>query len=164
MANLFSEAKRYFNRVDSAIRKLVLINIAVFVVFAIIRVTLNITQVNGAWFSILNDALSLSPLFLRTLTHPWTLITYAFMHAGFWHILFNMLWLFWLGNILQEFLGNRKVYIIYLLGAVCGGLLFMAAHYAIPSFRENYYPLVWCVGIYTGYCCSGGNAVTPLRN
>src|ERR1700748_3658530 len=39
------------------------------------------------------------------LRHFWTPLTYMFLHAGFWHILINMLWLYWMGEIFEEYLG-----------------------------------------------------------
>lgn len=53
----------------------------------------------------------------------WTLITYQFVHADPFHLLFNMIGLFFLGRMLQQVLGGRHVLKIYLLGGIFGGLL-----------------------------------------
>jgi membrane associated rhomboid family serine protease len=54
---------------------------------------------------------------------PWTLVTYMFMHAGFGHILFNMLSLFFFGPRLEAQLGLRKFAGLYLVSGIAGGLL-----------------------------------------
>lgn len=59
------------------------------------------------------------------LFRPWTLITYAIVHLDFQHILFNMLFLYWFGQILQDFLGPKKILYFYLIGALSGGLLYL---------------------------------------
>jgi len=64
----------------------------------------------------------------------WTLFTYMFMHADVWHILFNMLWLYWFGQIFEEFLGKKRTIGLYLLGGLAGGLLFVIAFNLLPLF------------------------------
>ena len=61
------------------------------------------------------------------LRHPWTLLTYAFTHEGFFHILFNMLNLYWFGQLLREYLGDRRLVSIYVLGALAGAAVFLLA-------------------------------------
>jgi membrane associated rhomboid family serine protease len=68
---------------------------------------------------------------------PWSLITYMFMHDSFFHILFNMLWLYWIGGILQEYLGNRKVIESYLSGGIFGGLLYIITYNLFPVFKDQ---------------------------
>jgi membrane associated rhomboid family serine protease len=57
------------------------------------------------------------------LTRPWTLVTYAFFHAGVLHLLFNMLTLFFFGPPLEERWGGRGFLKVYLVAAA-GGALF----------------------------------------
>ena len=68
---------------------------------------------------------------------PWTIITYMFTQQGLFHILFNMLWLFWMGIIFLDFLKKRQFIFVYLAGGVLGGVLFMLAYNFIPVFREE---------------------------
>jgi membrane associated rhomboid family serine protease len=57
----------------------------------------------------------------------WRLLTYAFLHstAGFWHILFNMLFLYWFGRDVEDLYGQREFLLFYLASAVLGGLAFL---------------------------------------
>lgn len=64
----------------------------------------------------------------------WTPITYMFMHADIFHILFNMLWLYWFGQIFEEFLGKKRTIGLYLMGGLAGGILFVLAFNLLPLF------------------------------
>jgi membrane associated rhomboid family serine protease len=54
----------------------------------------------------------------------WRLISYTFLHAGFWHILFNMLFLWWFGTDVEDLYGPREFLSFYLFGGLAGGVLF----------------------------------------
>jgi membrane associated rhomboid family serine protease len=56
----------------------------------------------------------------------WRLLTYAFLHdtATFWHILFNMLFLWWFGSDIEDLYGPREFLAFYLLSAFLGGVCF----------------------------------------
>lgn len=53
----------------------------------------------------------------------WQFITYQFVHAGFFHLLVNMLGLWFAGNILERIFGPRRFVVFYLLCGIAGGLL-----------------------------------------
>ncbi len=53
----------------------------------------------------------------------WTPLTYQFVHASPWHLLGNMLGLYFLGRMLLELTGPRQVLRVYLLGGFAGGFL-----------------------------------------
>jgi membrane associated rhomboid family serine protease len=65
------------------------------------------------------------------LVRPWTIITYQFLHAGFLHLLFNMIGLFFFGPRLEARIGSRHFLGMYLLSGVVGGLLSFITPYAI---------------------------------
>lgn len=69
----------------------------------------------------------------QVLTHPWTIVTYMFVHGGFGHILFNMLSLFFFGPRLESRLGGRRFAILYFVSGIAGALLsvFFAPYTAI---------------------------------
>lgn len=76
------------------------------------------------------------------LTKPWTLISYQFLHAGFWHILFNMLVLYWFGRIFTTYLNPKKILPLYLLGGFAGALFFLLSYNIFPAFRNEQAALV----------------------
>lgn len=67
----------------------------------------------------------------------YTLITYQFFHGGFFHVLFNMLWLFWMGNIFLDFLKPRQFHFLYLTGGIAGALLYLLAYNIFPVFAPS---------------------------
>ncbi|MES2378320.1 MAG: rhomboid family intramembrane serine protease [Bacteroidota bacterium] len=67
----------------------------------------------------------------------WTPFTYMFLHAGIFHILFNMLWLYWLGQIFEEFLGTKRTLGLYLLGGLAGAALFLISYNVFPAFTQS---------------------------
>ena len=54
----------------------------------------------------------------------WQLLTFQFLHAGAWHLIFNMLWLYFLGRIIEPRLGKRQFLIFYLASGVGSGAVF----------------------------------------
>ena len=66
---------------------------------------------------------------------PWAILTYMFLHADLLHVLFNMLWLFWFGDLFLRFFSAKHLRGLYLLGGICGGLLYMLAYNVFPYFR-----------------------------
>lgn len=61
---------------------------------------------------------------------PWTLLTYMFLHAGFGHLLFNMLGLYFFGPRVESRLGGRRFLGLYLTSGLVGALLSIATPYA----------------------------------
>lgn len=77
------------------------------------------------------------PASLGTLVFkPWTLLTYMFLHEDFWHIFFNMLWLYWFGKIFLEYLDGKKMLVVYLLGGIMGAFLYIISFNIFPVFAN----------------------------
>jgi membrane associated rhomboid family serine protease len=56
-------------------------------------------------------------------SHPWTIVTAMFIHAGFWHIFGNMLTLFFFGSFLYRLIGGVKFLLVYFIGGIVGNAL-----------------------------------------
>lgn len=72
-------------------------------------------------FPVVEWALVLVPGWM--LVRPWTLVTYMFLHADLWHLLFNMLGLFFFGPRLEARLGGRRFLQLYFASGITGALL-----------------------------------------
>lgn len=59
----------------------------------------------------------------QLLTRPWTAVTYMFLHADLWHLLFNMIALFFFGPRLELRLGERSFVGLYFVAGLVGALL-----------------------------------------
>jgi len=113
MANfILDDFKRIFTG-DNPISKIIVANVIIFLITELFGRFIPIVN----WFAIPGDA-------TYFLLHIWSAVTYMFLHANFMHILFNMLWLYWIGKILLEYLGPRRFVAIYFLGGIAGGLLY----------------------------------------
>ena len=68
---------------------------------------------------------------------PWTIITYVFSDTGtnIIRLISNMIWLWAFGYLLQQMAGNDKLIPIYIYGGVVGGIVFILAHYIVPSAK-----------------------------
>jgi membrane associated rhomboid family serine protease len=84
-----------------------------------------------------NEYLLLTASLHKLLTRFWTPLTYMFMHATVWHILFNMLWLYWFGQIFEDFLGRKRTLGLYLLGGFAGAFLYVLCYNTLPFFTHN---------------------------
>ncbi|MCR8559131.1 rhomboid family intramembrane serine protease [Mucilaginibacter sp. BJC16-A38] len=67
----------------------------------------------------------------------WTPVTYMFMHAGVLHILFNMLMLYWFGQIFEEYLSNKRTIGLYFMGGLAGALLYILCYNTLPFFTQD---------------------------
>lgn len=135
---MFDEFKSAFQRPNNAPAQLIIINVVVFVVLGICMVITKITGFENV-FSIIHSQFELPAQFNEFLTRPWTIITYAFAHdlTGIFHILFNMLALYWFGRLFAEYLGSDKMIAVYVLGALFGGIFYLLAYNTIPFFVER---------------------------
>jgi len=129
---IWDEIKNSFRKGNN-LTKLIYINIIVFLVIsvtAIIGFLLNNPAVSGKTLDLLSV-----PSSLQSLLHkPWTFITYMFAHKDIWHILFNMLWLYWFGRIFLEYLDQRKLVAVYLLGGISGAIVYVLSFNVFPAF------------------------------
>jgi membrane associated rhomboid family serine protease len=59
------------------------------------------------------------------LDQPWTIVTNMFIHGSVWHILANMITLFFFGSYLCRLVGVRNFLIVYFGGGIAGNILFI---------------------------------------
>ncbi|MDR1003751.1 MAG: rhomboid family intramembrane serine protease [Prevotellaceae bacterium] len=132
MASIINDLHNAFRRGNIYIR-LIYINTGVFVATALIDV---LFRLFNSTVGMLFEWFELPASFTQFAVQPWSLLTYMFMHAGFLHILFNMLWLYWFGALFLMFFSARHLRGVYILGGICGGLLYMIAYNLFPLFAD----------------------------
>jgi len=128
---IWDEIKESFKE-GSALTRLIYINLGVFLVIRILNVFFFLS---GTPFPFM-DWLALPADFRLLASRPWTLITYMFLHFEFLHILFNLLWLYWMGQIFLGYFDQGKLVTIYLLGGIFGGLFYVAGYNSFPAFSQ----------------------------
>ena len=130
MSNILDNIKRTFNKGD-VLMKFIFINIAVFFAIHAVGVIATLFQLKSLDpLPILAVPSQLKMLLIRF----WTLFTYMFVHVGFMHILFNMLWLYWFGKIFQSYFNDRTLGSLYVIGGLAGALLYILAFNTIPYY------------------------------
>ncbi len=80
---------------------------------------------------------SLSSSFWGILEKPWTLVTYAFFHASFSHLFFNMIMLYFGGQLFLNLFNAKRFLNVYFLGLITGGLVFLLSYTIFPVFSGN---------------------------
>lgn len=130
---LIDDLKRNFQG-QPVVNRLIIINVAVFLIGYTVNLFAGAVDLFERWVGIPSE---LSALLYK----PWTLLTHMFAHAGIGHIFFNMLWLFFLGRMLMQFMGSRRVISTFLLGGFASAAAFLLLYNLIPSLGSNTYAL-----------------------
>lgn len=112
--------------------KLIFWNIAL---FAIPYVFFAVLQLFGIRIEFL-DFVSLSSNPAAMLLKPWSIFTYAFFHAGFFHIVFNMLMLNFAGRVFLTFFTQKQLLSLYFLGSVFAGIIYLLSYAFIPTLAN----------------------------
>lgn len=103
-------------RNSSTIEKIILLNTVLFLIVLLFKnIALN-------WLALSSD---LSVLILK----PWTLVTYSFVHFEFFHLLSNVLILFFIGNLFLTFFNKNQLIAVYIGGFLSAAFLFLVIAY-----------------------------------
>ena len=121
--SIWKDVKKEFSY-GNMVTRIIFVNIGFFLFVYLVKLILRIVHGGDPSFDPAFDNfsnfLSLSGNLFFDLTHPWVLFTHMFLHFGFFHILWNMLFLYWFGRIVGDFIGNQRVLPLYLLGGLAG--------------------------------------------
>ncbi len=129
--NPFSQNWQQKVRQNDILSRIIVINIFVFLFIAVSGILFFLAGISG---NPLVKMLSVPSSFEVFLSRPWGIVTYMFTHKGFFHLLFNMLWLFWMGRIFMNYFEAKKLLCLYLAGGIGGAVLYMLAYNNIPVF------------------------------
>jgi len=124
-----------FFKTNDALTGLIAVNLAVFVLYHFVKLFYVLFAVNfpfDSWLAVPADTDTL-------IRRPWTLITYMFFHQGIFHILFNMLWLYWFGKIFRMYFSEWQLVNVYILGGWTGALFYVLSYNVFPAFATDRY-------------------------
>jgi membrane associated rhomboid family serine protease len=119
---------KYWLRQGNMVNNLLFWNIIIFLAINLVRLIGYLAHLPGLYPNYVYDQITLHSQLSQFITKPWGLFTYMFSHVGIFHIFFNMINLYWFGNLFRSFLGNRRILPLYLLGGITGGLLYMLCY------------------------------------
>jgi len=109
--------------------KLIVVNVLVYVLFNIIPWLVGLGSGTFSQYFVLPSDV------IRFLQQPWSVVTYAFLHSGFGHLFWNMVFLYVFSRFVLNLFSEKKFLAIYLLGAIAGGVLFALLYNVLPVFR-----------------------------
>lgn len=109
--NIIKDIKQHLKQTN-IVEQLIYINVLFFIITALLKVSM----IN--WFALPSG---LQEVFAK----PWTFISYSFVHVELFHILSNLLVLYYVGNLFLNFFSNKKLLVYYILGLLVGGIVFV---------------------------------------
>lgn len=109
------------------------INIVVFIVPALVGVAAFLFNSSLRVDETVQEYLAMPAALPALASRFWTPLTYMFAHAGFTHILFNMLWLYFFGRLLEEFIHKKHFLFVYIGGGLAGALLYLLTFNLLPG-------------------------------
>ena len=122
MTSLQQDLRAKLNNLNT-LETIILINVIVFIIAFILR------AFDLGWLR----WLELPKDFFDFIKQPWSIFTYGFLHYGFFHILFNMLILYYLSRITMNLFKTKMTLNIYFLGIIFGGLSFLFIYNVLPD-------------------------------
>lgn len=138
MANPVIEDFKSKLRNGNPITRLILINVAVFLFVSIFRIISFLSGESGIFLAIedfIKSNLALPLSFNGLIYKPWTLITYMFTHFSLMHIFWNLITLYWFGELFINYTSSKKLIPLYLLGGIIGGLISIILITIVPPFQ-----------------------------
>lgn len=125
---------RYKLQTATVVEKLIAINVLVFVLFFVVKTI-------AFLFQLPSDFITGWLVFPKELGEfvfkPWSIITYSFLHSGIWHILSNMLILYYAGIYFLTYFSSKKLLTFYFLGVIIGALVYMLSYNLFPAFEAT---------------------------
>lgn len=124
----------YKYKTASILEKLIGVNIALFILTYLVKTILFLMGIQA---NPLIEWLSFPQELSAFLYKPWSIVSYAFMHSGFLHILFNMIILHFGGRIFLTYYSGKRLLNYYIMGAIFGGLIYMLSYNLFPAFSST---------------------------
>lgn len=125
---------KYRLQTANVVEKLIALNVLVFILFFLIKTI-------AFLFKLPSDFLMSWLVFPKEpaefLFKPWSIITYSFLHSGIWHILSNMLILYYAGTYFLNHFSSKKLLTFYFLGVIFGALVYMLSYNLFPAFEAT---------------------------
>ncbi len=126
---------KYKYSVFSIAEKIIFINIIFFLIPYFINTLLFLFSVDSKSYL---EIFLLSPEFNNLIFKPWTIVTYSFIHDGFFHLFWNMLLLYYISRMILNLFSSSTFINIYFLGVIIGGLFFLLSYSFFPVFKGDF--------------------------
>ena len=121
------------------VEKLIYLNLAAFLLTFLMNTLGFLFQSEGnfivEWFAMPSNI-------DQFISKPWTIISYGFLHGGFFHILSNLIVLYFIGNLFIDYFTQKQLLSFYLFGTIFGGLLYLVSYAVFPALQNSNATLV----------------------
>ena len=131
MGTILDDLKLQFRSGD-VVTKLIFWNIALFAVPHIVFGILKLAGIDINWMQYVSLSTEPSDLLWK----PWSLISYAFFHAGILHVLFNLIMLHFSGRLFLTFFTQKQLLSLYISSAIFAGLVYLLSYAAFPALAN----------------------------
>lgn len=105
------------------LERLIAIQVGLFILFGLFNL------LGVSLYSFFELSSSVTDLLFR----PWSLFTYLFLHHDLWHLIFNMLWLYYAGQFFLNFFDFERLFSLFLLGSISAGVVYVMLYSLVPS-------------------------------
>ncbi len=139
--------------------RLIAVNVAVFVLLHLTVLILNACGVADAGTYVMGFV-EMPAAAMDLMYRPWTVVSYMFVHTGVFHLLFNMLWLYWFGEYFLTLGTARQLTVLYTYGGIAGAIFFHCLLDNMASWRTA----DRCICRYTGSCCGNSMAYAGFQD
>ena len=119
----------------SIAEKIIFLNIIFFLIPYLINTLLFLFNINSKSYI---ELFLLSPELNNLIIKPWTLVTYSFIHDGFFHLFWNMLLLYYISRMILNLFSSSTFINIYFLGVIIGGIFFLLSYSFFPVFKGDF--------------------------
>lgn len=126
--NIIDDLKLQY-KMGGVVIRLIFLNVFFFAVPGILFAILSLFKLDIDYISYVSLSTNWHVLLLK----PWTILSYAFFHSGFFHILFNMIMLNFFGNLFLTYFTQKQLLGLYILGAIFSGLMYMIGYAFLPA-------------------------------
>lgn len=127
MNKFFHDIKESFQS-GNFLTKLIYINAGVFVIASVALVLCDWFDVSTYWI----QYVELPAFGLSLLRQPWSLITYMFLHTNFAHVIFNLIALYYFGQLFLQFFSQKQLVAAYIWGGIAGAIGYLGAFTLLP--------------------------------
>lgn len=114
-----------------------IINICVYLIANIFIHLIKISSAESS-LNVVTNALCLHGELDWFIAHFWTLGTYMFVHVDLLHLVSNMLWLWFLGRVFCELIGSKRMFTVYILGGLAGGIMYLITSSLVSTVQHSY--------------------------
>ena len=135
---LISSLKYKYNNLD-VLGQIIVWMVVCFALPFLINTFLFLFNINS--FSIIYY-FQVSPSLFELIFKPWSLITYGFFHADLWHLIGNMIILYFSGRVVLDLFGKEKFIKIFIIGLLCGSFTYLISYNVFPVFQGLKPPMI----------------------